>query len=117
MSRSTRAVFLLLALLWQGLFAVTPYGLDLKADKMAHAVVHAEAVNHHHHDDRSLHLDEAADDASHQHVHEGVQPAGLLPSLMLRLAERLPAAPAAVAGFPVPTVFLEGPLRPPQRLT
>lgn len=102
----------MLGLLWQPIAALLPAGVDVRAEQLAHAVVHDEARGHHHHEDASPHLDAAAE-VAHQHVLDGGQPPGLLAgSIWL---EAMPPASGIDAPTPSvpPSVVLEGPLRPP----
>jgi hypothetical protein len=114
MSPSTRATYLLLAILWQALMWLTPYGLARKSQETAHMVVHAQTMDHHHHADQSLHLEETTDESTHQHTDAGMQPAGLLPFLSAQLPHWPSLAPDKTVRKGAPSVFLEGPLRPPQ---
>jgi hypothetical protein len=112
MSRRVCAFLLTLALLWQPFSALLPAGLDAQADRITHAVVHGQALGHHHHDDTTLHLD--ADEPGHQHVLDGMQ----FPALTAGCAGFEPVAPptgvdAADALLP-PSVDARRLLRPPR---
>lgn len=99
---------------WQALACLMPLPLDRQTDSLAHLLVHAEALDHHHHQDQSLHVDDDGSEPPHQHAQPALQLPGLLPSMTLAAGERLPAVlvPGAPAGHP--PVFLEGLLRPPR---
>jgi hypothetical protein len=114
MPQQARAVFLMLLLLWQSLTGLAAVRVDEQRDVLAHALVHAQAMDHHHHMDASLHLDDAVATDEHQHVHDGLQLHAVPPVTLLHLAVAPPSAPAALALARRPPVFLEGPLRPPQ---
>ena len=113
MSQRTRVFFLLTAMVWQALLVITPYGLSQTSRQLAHAIEHMQAVEHHHHDDQTLHLEANSDESFHQHPGEGMQPTGLIPFVVAQLPGLPPSAPAA-GDLTLPyRIFLEGPLRPP----
>ena len=114
MTRCTRATLLMLVILWQALAWLTPVGQMEKTGEVANLMAHANLVDHHHHDDRSLHMDDSADSPGHYHAHEAVQPVGLVPVTVDYLVVVPPAAPPVAHAADVASVFLEGPLRPPQ---
>ena len=115
MIRSRRAKFLMIAILWQSLVWLTPWGQEQRVNDLANIVTHAQVLAHHHHDDHALHMDDHVVEASqHQHSNEAVQHMGLMPSINgfspdRPLSTQFPNSAAAIA-----TVFLQGPLRPPQ---
>jgi hypothetical protein len=118
MSTRFRALALMLLLLWQALSSLALARLDGPRDALAHALVHGQAVDHHHHEqDAALQLDVDLSADGHQHVHDGLQVQAVPPARWLHLAARQAVAPpprmVARAG---PPVFLEGPLRPPRPL-
>lgn len=57
MSRSRRAPFLILIILWQALVWLTPWGQEQRVADLANTVAHAHATAHHHHDDDSLRIE------------------------------------------------------------
>ncbi len=115
MSRSARANFLILAMLWQALAWLTPWGQEQKLTDLSNTMAHAQAVAHHHHDDRSLHMDDLVTDAAqHQHASEALQPIGLLPAVNYFALNRSRSTRFSSSAAPVAAVFLQGPLRPPQ---
>lgn len=99
--------------MWQPLSALLPAALEARVEVIGHAVVHDQAVGHHHHDDASLHLGEA-DDAPHEHVLDGGQP----PALVVHAVGIEPGEPAtgvrADEVAPLASAELDGPLRPPR---
>jgi hypothetical protein len=116
MTRSTRAILLTLALVWQVLVGFTLLGQAQKVQDLVNAMVHAQAVDHHHHDDSSLHLDDSAGSPNHYHISEAMQPVGLLP-VAINYPNRFPSAiPPSVGACAVVSVFLDGLLRPPQKV-
>jgi hypothetical protein len=98
MTRSTRATLLMIALLWQSLVWLTPLGQAQLSTDITNAWVHAQAQPHH---------------ADHHH-HEAAQPLGLAPQ-SVGWGFHLPQSTQfAGTAAPISTVFLQGPLRPPQ---
>jgi hypothetical protein len=105
----------LIALLSQTWVGFTFCGVAQKAQAFAHAITHAQATGHHHHEDGSLHLEPAAQESAHQHADEGAQLSALLPASTAALLDLRPTAVGWTADAALSTVFLEGPLRPPRR--
>ena len=116
MFRRHRAIFLVLALLWQALAMLLPAQVHARADLIAHAVGHWQDADHHHHADASLHVDEHEDQAVHDHSHEGVQPSAILPSAGVFAADVPRSGLLTLIAREPPSVFLRAPLRPPQAL-
>ena len=114
MLRSAWTAAVLIAMLFQTAVGFTSFGVAQKSQAFAHAITHAQATSHHHHDDGSLHLESASDESAHQHADEGMQFSALLLALAAALPEFRPAAVGWTAATAVTTVFLEGPLRPPR---
>ncbi len=118
MTRSVRATFLTLAILWQALVWLTPWGQDQLLTDLANTVAHAQALAHHHHDDHSLHMDDHVTEAAqHQHSHEAGQLMGLLPPINGFFVDRPQSTRFSNNTAPIAAVFLQGPLRPPQPTT
>lgn len=111
----SRALLLLLAMVWQALAWLTPVHLDHQKEVIAHMVLHAQEVDHHHHADQTLHVEDNGSEPPHQHAHQAVQLPGLPPTLTLAVADPLPSVLVPGAGTGHAPVFLEGPLRPPRR--
>ncbi len=115
MIRSRRAIFLIIAILWQALVWLTPFGQAQRVNDLANIVTHSHALAHHHHDDHALHMDDHVAEASaHQHSNEAVQHMALMPNIdgfshNRPRSTQFPNSAAAIA-----TVFLQVPLRPPQ---
>ncbi|MFN4029217.1 MAG: hypothetical protein ACK4LR_04355 [Acidovorax temperans] len=116
MSRRLWSLLLLVALLWQSVGMASPFAVAQRADQMTHMVVHTQDVDHHHHADKSLHLEASGGLDSHQHADEGITPAALLPSASLSIPSVPPSSPAAPAASRYSPPSLEGLLRPPSAL-
>jgi hypothetical protein len=107
------ALLFVLCLLWQPLSGLLPAALEAQADAISHAVVHDQAVDHHHHDDASLQVDEA-NEAPHYHVLDGNQPAALAVEVGV-VALGAPARRVGASRVAQPaSAELEGLLRPPR---
>lgn len=107
-----RTFLLTLCLLLQALASLLPAGVEERAEQFGHALAHAQALGHHHHDG-SLQLD--ADEAvAHQHVLDGGQPP-CLPALPINVEVAEPASAMAATNMPMPpSAVLEALLRPPR---
>lgn len=114
MLRRAWTITVLIAMLLPTWFGFTSCGVAQKVQGFAHAIAHAQAANHHHHDDGSLHLEPAAQEPVHQHADEGMQLAALLPDAAAALPDVSPTAVGWAAASALTTIFLEGPLRPPR---
>ena len=117
MLRSTRAFLLLIAMLWQSLAWVTPYGVSERSNEFAHLTVHVQELEHHHHADASLHMAEEVDSDKHLHLDSGAQSFGLLRSTERPIFALAPGSlPRSIHLEPL-SVVLDGLLRPPQSLS
>ena len=109
-------VWMLLALLMQTLTLVSPYGVVQRADDVINAVGHVKQIDHHHHDDFSLHADETHAVQTHHHAPSGLQTPGLV--------RHAPAQPDIAASIPPQAgntplyvqPWIDGWLRPPKSL-
>lgn len=118
MRKAFTAAVLILSLLHQGL-VMAGNGLvyHSSGEGIAHAFLHWEKAEHHHHDDGSVH-ENHSDQSGNSHVYAD----GALSAVALTAVETLPgtqplnhsAPSAAVPARAAP--FLQGPTRPP-RLT
>lgn len=117
MLRSTRALLLLLAMVWQSLAWVTPYGISERSDDFAHLTVHIQELDHHHHADASLHMGEEVDSVNHLHPDSGAQPLGLFSLGERPVLAFMPASLPCSLILEPPSVVLDGLLRPPQALS
>ena len=113
MVRKIRTIFSLLLCL--NIFAVSLYGNLINfADNLHVMTAHQVAINHHHHDAYSLHLDH--DDVSMAHHHAGdttqniavLSDNHLYPTLLKVIRVR------AVLFDQPSSAFIEAPFRPPQ---
>jgi hypothetical protein len=98
-------------------FFVSVAGAGVTAyDDLHVATAHQLALDHHHHDDFSSHFDHDEGAGAHVHVVDSFQSVGLIqeniPGLRLFGAQK-----QSIFGISrPPDIFLEGLLRPPQRL-
>jgi len=113
MSSRMRSVLILIAMLWQAIGVLGPISIEERADQMAHLVVHTQEVDHHHHADQSLHVDESGVFDGHQHTDGGSTPTGLVTTASLDLHSLPPAIPAMADATPYIPPSLDGLLRPP----
>lgn len=93
---------------------MTPIGQSKQIQDVENVVAHSQAVDHHHHDDHSLHVDDSAESQFHHHAHEAVEPAGLLPVVVIGPFCIPPGTPPTAQLALWASAFLQGPLRPPQ---
>lgn len=114
-SDKRRALVLLIAMVWQALAWLAPAHLDHQSEVIAHMVVHAQELDHHHHADQTLHVEDDGSEPPHQHANQAVQLPGLEPAMRLAAGEPIPSVLVPSAGAGHAPVYLEGPLRPPQR--
>lgn len=117
MLRAVRAFLLLIAMLWQTLAWVTPYGISLRTNDLAHQTVHVLEQNHHHHADASLHMGEDVDSDKHLHPDNGAQSVGLFASSERPVFALGPESLPRSIDLEPPSVVLDGLLRPPQALS
>lgn len=110
-----RALFLLLAMVWQALAWLTPVHLDQQKQVIAHMVVHAQEVDHHHHADQTLHVEDDGSEPPHQHANQAAQFPGLAPAMSLVAGDPIPSVLVPSIGTGHAPIYLEGLLRPPQR--
>lgn len=117
MTRVHRALLLILVMFWQILMLLAPTSFSDRAEQYRHVTVHSQELDHHHHDDRSLHMEKAATSIDHLHADHGFESVGVVSTLIDIKSSFKPQFP----GFDVSTMhlstFLEGPLRPPQTLS
>jgi hypothetical protein len=113
MPKRLSTLLMLFALMWQTVGMLTPFSVAAQADDLAHKLVHAQEVGHHHHVDNSLHT--AADESfeTHQHADDGLTPVALPPATGTQFTEHQPASPTAAAPSLYVPPALAGLLRPP----
>jgi hypothetical protein len=101
-------------MLWQALSWVTPMQVGNQSDRLAHLVVHEVVVDHHHHQDESIHLEVADHSATHLHADGGIQVVGMVLSMVSLMPLSLPASSPETDMLYPPSACLGGLLRPPQ---
>ena len=113
MIRKTRAIFSLLLCL--NIFAMSFYGGVINISDSYHVMTtHQAAIDHHHHDSNSLHMDH--DDVSmvHQHAGDYVQNIAVLCDNNLSIP-LLKVSQVYLTRLEQPTsAFIKTPFRPPQ---
>jgi hypothetical protein len=113
MIRKTRAIFSLL--LCFNIFAISLYGNLINfADNLHVMTTHQVAIDHHHHDAYSLHLDHDDVNMVHQHAVDYVQNIAVLCDNNLSVP-LLKVSRVHLARFEQPaSALIETPFRPPQ---
>jgi hypothetical protein len=111
MHRRLTILILLAALLWQSLAVLGSTAVTLRSGELAHMLVHGQYADHHHHTDKSLHMD----DGPTQHVHAEFSSnmAALLTSLPSALVHSRSVSPPDMRVSLWRSANLDGPLRPP----
>lgn len=102
-------------MVWQALAWLAPAHLDHQAEVIAHMVVHGQEVEHHHHADQTLHVEEDSGETTHEHANHAAQPPGLAPGMSFVAGDPIPSVLVSGASAGHAPVYLEAPLRPPQR--
>ena len=115
MSSRFRAIFLLMTILWQTFSVLSPLTIAQRAIELEQTALHWQDANHHHHDDLSLHMEDAAETPRHVHADVGFNTAVLLITYWPHVATVRPLSPDMVVQALGPPPHLEGPLRPPRR--
>ncbi len=114
MCRALRIYVLIAVLLMQTMVWVSPLAVQAQSEQLAHMTVHVQDIDHHHHDDESLHLFADSDShAPHFHVDDGFHPIGLTALFEDSGFAAMPGVPPPALFSEPPTVFLDGLLRPP----
>jgi hypothetical protein len=113
MMSHVRIVLILLAMLWQAVAVLSPNYVAQRSGEATHWLAHARDTAHHHHDDRSLHMDNLGGSVVHQHADGSLTVAGWLTGSLGGLPVLSPKAPAVADLLPVESPFIEGLLRPP----
>ena len=115
MSRSLRALILLVVLLWQSMAMLGPVTVAQRAGELEHLAVHSQDTNHHHHADHALHMEDDDSLVQHLHADSGTNTAGLLTSLAPVVARIRSMSPPETSHVIWRSPTLEGPLRPPMQ--
>ena len=113
-SRSIRALLLVLAVVWQTAALFTPWVSSHWAAELAHVAVHIQGDGHHHHDDQTLHLDDNDSGSIHQHADASTYSLGLWQDTALHLVPVPLATVLSRADALWPPPLLDGLLRPPR---
>jgi hypothetical protein len=114
MRRILKVYLLIAVLLMQTVVWLSPFSIGVQTEQLAHMTVHVQDVDHHHHEDESLHLSSDGDStAPHFHVDDGFQPIGLTALFGDAGFAVLPSGQPHTNPSEPPTVFLDGLLRPP----
>ena len=87
-------------------------GLQQVGD-LQHLIVHGQDVNHHHHMDNALQMDDDGGPVQHMHADTGNSSAALLASQQPALADVGSISPPDMTYAVWLSPTLEGPLRPP----
>jgi hypothetical protein len=113
MFRRFRALVLLSVLFWQLMSAFGAIVVTQRANELEHMVMHGKDVPHHHHADRTLHMDDAAAEMNHLHADAESSTVALMQSMQTTVASirSMSALESIHILWLSPT--LEGPLRPP----
>ena len=110
-----RAVLMLLAILWQSLVMVGPLAVSDRGQEFEHAVLHAQAADHHHHDDLSVHVENADGAAQHLHADGGFNNPAWLPVAGFEPSAAQLLAPIDRTRAAAASSDLDRLLRPPKR--
>jgi hypothetical protein len=105
---------LLIAFVCQSLPVLSAQAVGERSQQIEHVMLHGQDTDHHHHDDQSLHVEDSAQSAQHQHADTGISTACLPTVGWGAIFRLLPVSPDASVQAPGATPFLDGPLRPPQ---
>ena len=106
---------MLLAILWQSLVMVGPVTVSDRGQAYEHAVLHAQAADHHHHDDLSVHLESADGAAQHLHADGGFNNPAWLPVAGFEPSAAQLLAPIDRTRAAAASADLDRLLRPPKR--
>lgn len=101
-------------MVWQALAWLTPVHIGEQAQAVAHMLVHAQALDHHHHDDHTLHLEDDGSEPPHQHANQAAQLPGLPPAMAPGAVDPVPSVWVPGARHGHAPVVPEGLLRPPR---
>jgi len=103
-------------MLWQTMAVMTPYAVDARAEQLGHVAVHERHVGHHHHTDASQHLSTDQEQGLHVHADEFSPPVALAPWGLRTGAPLASSTGPSEDAVEPPSVYLDGPLRPPSRV-
>ena len=116
--RKTACVFILIAsICFQGVALAKQVLAWHRSGDAAHAMLHADAVAHHHHEDGSVHKDTSRKSKQHVQSDGCASVAGIPPSRIGSFAALKPVRPPAdIARGGHDSPFLEGLKRPPRNM-
>jgi hypothetical protein len=101
------------ALFVQSITLMAP-GIATGQAPLDHLMLHAQATDHHHHDDHSLHQEDRGESAQHSHADGGlfnfILPSGPAMAVLTSSARHVDVTNAS---FPRP--ILDGPYKPPRQ--
>lgn len=117
MNRVHRALLLLLVMFWQSLTLLAPISVSDRVERYRHMTVHSQEVDHHHHDDRFLHIEKTVMSIDHLHADNGIESVGVVSTLIDAKSSFKPLFPSVEVSRIHMSTFLEGPLRPPKALS
>ena len=115
MSRSLRALILLLVLMWQSVAMLGTVKVAQQVGEIEHLAVHGQDSSHHHHADHADHALHMDDDVAVQHIHadSGNNAAGLLATFLPVVSPIRSISPPETSHAFWRSPTLDGPLRPP----
>ena len=116
MSRPTRAILLMLALVWQTAALLTPWVSSHWVSELEHMAMHSQGNAHHHHDDLSLHMDDNDTSLVHQHADSSTGSIGLWQHTELHVLPVPRGTVVSCVDALGPAPFLDALLRPPQAI-
>jgi hypothetical protein len=115
MNRSSCAKFLILAMLWQALVWLTPWGQDQSLTDLSNTFAHAQAASLNDQVDHSAHINNCVTDGPQQHhSSDAFQFIGPMPETHGFHLNRADSSWFIYSQASFATVFLQGPLRPPE---
>ena len=117
MTRRFRSTLLVLVMVWQTMLTLAPSNVVYFAQVWGHWLHHSESLQHHHHQDNTVHLEEAiAQSIDHVHIDSSNSSSGLEPSDWALVWSNLSSSLLSMPPMAIPFPHLEGPLRPPRHL-
>ena len=116
MSRRIRSFVLFCTVLWQAIALAAPVLDSDVATSWLHSALHAQYVDHHHHHDGAVHLDDSNGKFVHTHAEHDLNSAGLLLDPWTQATPVRSLLESALLFIGCPSPSLDGLYRPP-RLT
>lgn len=112
--RRLLSLVLLLVFVCQSLAGVGSQAVADRAQEFDHSNLHWQDTDHHHHDDQSLHVEDAGGDSRHQHTDSGMNNPCLLTMGWDGMPSIRPVSPDLSVRALGAAPLLEGLLRPPE---